>query len=489
MQRRDFIKQSSKTAALTFAAQQTFPAITGHAADQPPNVLFIICDQMRGDCMSGIGHPNVRTPHIDKLADEGVLLTHAFCNGPVCVPSRMSMFAGKYPHQTGRLSNKNWGEPLLSMEGTLTDYFIQNGYRTGWVGKNHTYQNKEFNKLDTVSIRAREPMRKYSRWVPPHWHSDTLWQEEDCHPRKNTDEAIAFMQNNKTGQPFFLHVSYFDPHPPYMAPAEFTCRYCSADMKLPDSVKPADLCKRFDEFAHGFKSHEWSDEEMTETLRYYYASIEWGVDYQVGRLMNALEANGLRENTIVVFTADHGDFMGYYGMVRKSMFLYDCLLHVPLIFSAPGKMGEGIQSGALSDLLDLFPTLVDYTGGEISEELEGKSLRPVLEGNENAFERSELYTSGGYGQISSAIVDPSINLEDEDETPLHTRVMEQSMTPNHRTKMIRNHDWKLILNEDDEPELYNLDGGHYEQNNVINSPQHTGTRHELERKLSTWWEW
>lgn len=489
MQRRDFISKTGKTAALTLAAQQTFPAITGNAADQPPNVLLIVCDQMRGDCMSGIGHPNARTPHLDQLANEGVLLSHAFCNAPVCVPSRMSMFAGKYPHQTGRLSNKDWGSPLLTMEDTLVDHFIQHGYRTGWVGKNHTYQKKEFDQMDTVSIRAREPMRKYSRWVPPHWHSDTLWQEEDCHPRKNTDEAIEFMKNNKAGQPFFLYAGYFDPHPPYMAPAEFTSRYCSADMKLPDTVKPAELGKRFDDFAHGFKSHEWSREELTETLRYYYASIEWGVDYQVGRLMQALEENGLRENTIVVFTSDHGDFMGHYGMVRKAMFLYDCLLHVPMIWSAPGRIAEGVKSNALAELLDIFPTLVELTGGEKREDLEGASLRPLLEGDENRFTKPEIYTSAGYGQVDRNTADPSLNLDDEDETPLHTRVMGQSMEPHFRTKMIRNHDWKLIMNEDDEAELYQLNGGHYEQQNAIYSPQHSSIRQELENKLSQWWGW
>ncbi len=488
MKRRDFISSASKTAALTLAARQTVPAITGQAADQPPNVLFIICDQMRGDCMSGLGHPNARTPHLDRLADEGVTLSNAFCNSPVCVPSRMSMFAGKYPHQTGRLSNRG-GSGYLALEDTLAAYFMNRGYRTGWIGKNHTYQNEVFDQFDTAAIRAREPMRAYSRWIPPHWHSDTFWQQEDCYPKKNTDEAIEFMQQSKPGEPFFLHVSYFDPHPPYMAPSEFTAQYCSADMKLPDTVKPSDLSKRFDDFAHGFRSHLWSEEEMTETLRYYYAAIEWGVDYQVGRLMKALDESGRRENTVVVFTSDHGDFMGYYGMVRKAIFLYDCLLHIPMIWSMPGKMGEGIQSNALTDLVDLFPTLIDLTGGKEREDLPGRSIRSVLEGDENDFEREELYTSGAYGQVDRDTVDPSLDLDDEDETPLHTRVMRQAMQPEHNTKMIRTHDWKLIMNEDDDPELYHLGGGHYEKNNVINSPQHAEIRNELENKLTKWWEW
>ena len=335
--RRTFFKQSGSAALGASAAAA--PALQGsRAPDAPPNVVFIFCDQMRGDCISGLGHPNARTPHLDRMAREGVLFDNCFVNSPVCVPSRKSVFSGRYPHEHGSLTNQ--GRPFLSWPDTLCEHFQQRGYRTGWVGKNHTYKKSALDKLDTASIRAREPFRAYNGFVPPNWHTDVYWPEEDCYPQVNSDQAIDFIRKSKD-EPFFLHVSYFDPHPPYMAPADFTSRYISANMRLPVYVAPGALSERLEEFATTMGQDHMTRADMTETMRYYYAQIEWGVGRQVGRILSALEQQGLAENTIVLFTSDHGDFMGTHRMVRKGMFLYDSLLHVPMIWWAPGRLAKG----------------------------------------------------------------------------------------------------------------------------------------------------
>lgn len=484
LDRRSFLSNSAAlTTALTASAA---PAVIASESVQPPNVLFIVCDQMRGDALSCLGHPNARTPHLDRLAREGVLFENAYCNSPVCVPSRMSMFSGLYPHQTGRLSNRPWGGELLAFENTIAHHFAERGYRLGWVGKNHTYRNDAWQHFDTVSIRAREPFRRYSRFVPPHWHSDTLWPEEHCHPRLNTDEAIHFLRQQNAKQPFFLHVSYFDPHPPYMAPATYTSRYCSAEMQLPPYAPPASLSQRLDDFWRGFRMDQVTDADLTETLRYYYASIEWGVDAQVGRIMNALNQSGLRENTIVVFTSDHGDFMTDYRLVRKGMFLYDSLLHVPLIWSAPKRLPQHVRSQEPAQLLDLFPTLADLTGGPVPDSCEGSSLGPALQGE--PMDRAYLMTSAAYGDVNPDVTHPGIDLDEEDETPIHTRIMRQSMDPQHRTKMIRNREWKLILNENAPPELYAMENNRHEQRNIYNQTP-ASTKHPLAQRLDHWWPW
>lgn len=484
MTRRSFLRQPALAAAASALAA---PAIAGRAADRPPNVLFVICDQMRGDALSCLGHPNARTPHLDRLAAGGVLFENGYCNNPVCVPSRMSMFSGLYPHQTGRLSNKDWGAPLLSMEGTLADHFMQRGYRTGWVGKNHTYRGSEFDQFDTASIRAREPFRQYGRFVPPHWHSDTLWREEDCHPRKNSDEAVEFINQTQAGEPFFLHVSYFDPHPPYMAPAEYTSRYCSAEMRLPETVPPGRLCERLEAYARLQKMHLFSDADLTETLRYYYASIEWGVDAQVGRLMNALGKKGLAEDTIVVFASDHGDFMGDHRMVRKGMFLYDSLLHVPFIWSAPGRIPQGERRSNPVSLIDLFPTLIEMTGGAPRGGLSGRSILAALRGEET--EHRPVFASAAHGDTPDEVIDPALNLDDPDDTPLHTRVMEKGMEPKHKTASIRTDEYRLVLNENGPPEFYDLTGRRGEGANVADRPEHAAARRGLEKQLAAWWTW
>ena len=486
-------KQSRRTflqrgATLGTAAALSKPTYYASASDRPPNVVFIICDQMRGDALSCMGNPNARTPHLDKLASSGVLMENGFCNNPVCVPSRMSLFSGLYPHQTGRTSNRPWGNPLLNFENTLMGRFANEGYRTGYIGKNHTYTKKAFSQIETVSLRAREPFRNYSRFVPPQWHCDTLWPEELCHPRKNTDDAIQFIERTKSSEPFFLHVSYFDPHPPYMAPAEFARHFDPNKMQMPETVSPSRLSDRLDRYAREMKLPAINDASFKETLRYYHASVEWGVDYQVGRIMEALEKRNLVDDTIVVFTSDHGDFMGDYHMVRKGMFLYNSLLHVPMIWSAPNRIARGLRSKNLAQNIDIFPTLLDLAGFNHFSELMGRSLKGVLQNSVNEDKKETIFTSAAYGNVEP-VNDPSFDSTDESDVPLHTRVMEQGMEPTFKTKMIQTHEWKFILNENDPPELYRTEAGMAERENLASRSEYAQARKGLEKRLNEWWQW
>lgn len=458
------------------------PLSMASTASRPMNVLLVMSDQMRGDALGCAGNPNAFTPHLDRLAEGSCIFSHSFCNSPVCVPSRMAMFSGRYPHQTGRTSNLPWDGPLLDVDDTLGGYFQQRGYRCGWIGKNHTYKSTQLREVfSPSSVRGREPFRTYSRFVPPHWHSHTLWPEEHCHPQINTNEAIAFMNEATPEQPFFLNINYFDPHPPYMAPDRYIERSRNREMHLPDTPAPSELHSRLQDFADGFRMQDVTDEGLQETLRYYHASVEWGVDAQVGRLMQALEEQGLQENTIVVFTSDHGDFMGDYRLVRKGMFLYDALLHVPLLIHVPGL--QATECSELTQAIDLFPTLVELTGGTPPQRLMGNSLLPCLEGR--SLDREEaLFTTSAYGQVAP-VVDPS-RFPDGDDTPLHTRVMRQSMNPQFETRMIRTKDYKLIVNDGDSEELYALDGGVGEQRNLAGAEESKDIQQQLRTRLDEW---
>jgi choline-sulfatase len=477
--RRQFFATAASAAAPAFLA--------GQAKDRPLNVLSIVCDQMRGDCMGFLGHPNVRTPNIDRLASEGTTFERAFVNNPVCLPSRKSCFSGRYPHEHGSLTNRSKG--LLPWDGSMLGHFAKAGYRTGWCGKNHTYSKEALENLDFQSIRDREPFRAYNGTVPPHWHTDVYWPEEDCHPEINTRAALEFLDASKGGgDPFFLHVSYFDPHPPYMAPAEFTSRYSARDMKMPASAKAADLSERFEQYRHAFGMDRVPEIEIRETMRYYYAQIEWGVDKQVGRLLRALGERGLAENTVVVFTSDHGDFMGSHGMVRKGMFLYDALLHVPMIWRVPGG-AKGARTKAFAQHIDLFPTLADLARTPAApKDLPGRSLRPFLEGG-NDDPSHAIFTSAGYGELSEAELNLPLNPKDLKAEPRHSIVMDQNMNPQHRTAMARTAEWKLVMTETRGPELYRLNGGVTESRNMADDSAHADVRRKLESKLTNWWKW
>ena len=233
---------------------------------------------------------------------------------------------------------------------------------------------------------------------------------------------------------------------------------------------------------------ELDREDLVETMRYYYAQVEWGVDRPLGRLLGALEAKGLAENTIVVMTADHGDFMGDCGMVRKGMFLYDALLHVPLLWWAPGRIPAAARTDALAQSADLFPTLAELTGGKRPEDASGISVAESVLGA--AQDRPALFTSSAYGDMAPDVLPPNLAPDDEDALPRRTQALRPSMRPTHRAKMVRTHEWKYIQNETEPPELYRLaDARPRERANLAGASEHAEIRRTLERQLSAWRPW
>ncbi len=455
------------------------------APGKPPNVVFIMCDQMRGDSMTFMGHPVARTPNLDRLAQRGISFDNYYSNNPVCTPARKSIFSGRYPHEHGSLTNRH-GE-MLSMPGTMIDYFKQRGYRTGYVGKNHAFGEDAMKAVDFYKHRDREPFRKYNQYVPPEWHSDTYWPSEETHAWLNTADALQFISGAKDGNPFFLTVSYFDPHPPYMAPPEYTSKYRSDQMRIPEFIDPAKLSGRLVDFCRAMKADKIKDAALTETMRYYYAAIEGMVDYQVGRIMDKLVSQGLMENTIIVFTADHGDFMGQHRLVRKGMFLYDCLLHVPMIWSVPGLRG-GRRTKAMAQGIDYFPTLIELTGGKARPELPGRSLKQTFGGAAEQAGRT-MYTSASYGELSREIVEKNKDSNAEADTPLHTLAEENSSSPTNKYSMVRTHEWKFLLSQSRPAELYRMNDGWIERENVVEKAEFAGVRREMEQKLRAFWKW
>ena len=459
----------------------------GGVPRNPPNIVYIVCDQMRGDAMGCVGNPMARTPNLDRLAAGGVLFERWFSNSPVCAPSRVSAFTGLYPHQHGKLTNES-GAFIGSLENTLLGSLREQGYRLGWIGKNHTCTTEVLHQLDVTHIRAREKFRAYSPFVPPYWHSDTLWPRERCNPVKNTDDGIAFLRESKRSQPFFLHLSYFDPHPPYMAPSEFTSRYCASEMTLPPYVPPEHLSERLAEQQRALRYDRIRDSDLLETMRYYYAAIEWGVDYQVGRILRALEDEHLLEDTLILFTADHGDFMGHHRMVRKAMFLYDSLLHVPMIWYAPGLIRRGHRVADVAQHADIFPTLADFAEGRVPGRLPGTSRKPWLTGERTTTGEGIVFAAAAYSDLPRDYFnDPEPLYRADSEVPFHTRVQNLTWKAEEHTGMVRTRDWKLIRNSSRPDELYGLNGGTVERENVYGQPGTDRIRETLKAKLEQLW--
>ena len=461
---------------------------------QPPNVILIIADQMRGDALSILEHPNVRTPNLDRMAENGVLFKNYFTNNPVCVPSRMSIFSGRYPHEHGALSNKGPKVRFASADRTLLGYFHDKGYRLGWFGKdNHTFNRTVLDSLlDSNTSRRREAFRAYASYTSPHWASASPWPAEEMFAYKTTSDAIDFI-SEESDVPFFTVLSLFDPHPPYFAPADYIAHYPTDAIKLPPYTDPSNLGQLLVHHKRAMLFDVLTETELKSTMAHYYAAIEWGVDYQVGRILDTLASFKLEENTIVLFTSEHGDFMGEYGMVRKGMFLYDALLHVPFIWYAPGRIQNGVQSEVLSHSVDIFSSLIELTGG-IPTKNSGQSLVPVLKGNQYDTLNRTIFASAGYTPISTTYFDspetPYFSTSSSSlERAFHSRILSLQTPPKNRMIMARTQQWKLILSETHPPELYRMDFGEKEKINLAGKSDYSDTLKRLTEIAMEEWSW
>lgn len=487
LNRREFFKRSGNYLSSAAISASVPNILQKKGSGKKPNVILIMTDQMRGDALSCLRSPNARTPNLDKMAEEGVIFENAFCNNPVCVPSRISTFTGLYPHQHGALNNT--GPFLNTLENTLFDLFRKQGYKTGFIGKNHMVKtgDSELKKyLDYYKFLDRESFRKYSKFVTPFWHCDTYEPSEKCYTTTHTDDSIEFI--NKADQPFFLYLSYFDPHPPYMAPSEYTSRFSSKDMKIPEYIAAKDLSKRLDEFYRGMKLDEIKDSDLTETFRYYYASITY-IDDMVGRVINNLKQNGILDNTIVIFSSDHGDFMGEHRMVRKGIFHYDSLLHVPMIWYAPGLIKKRFRVRNLAQSVDFFPTIANFLNLEIPKSLPGRSLKPILEGQSRIDENHTIFASGRFGEVPGYILNNGKIPEKLKDIPLHTRVQDGfGRSTGKTTAMIRDLNWKFIQTEGHPSELYKMDGGWIERENLAQKSEYVNLVSSFQKKITEIWQ-
>jgi arylsulfatase len=374
-----------------------------------PNVLWYCADQQRYDTIRALGNPHVNTPNLDRLATEGVAFERAYCQSPICTPSRASFLTGKYPSTVHVNTNGNQAFP--PGERLVTRRLADAGYRCGLAGKLHlagAYHGREARVDDGYSLfeyshapRDDWPVgHSYADWlraqgvdagallalrrghpadlieptaqsdnVPPHLHQ-THWCSE---------KAIEFISQPRDG-PWLMSVNPYDPHPPYNPPFEYYRRYDPAALPGP-RFRPSDLAHQKKLAGVDFQSPSLPPEsfEGRKVQAAYYAMVEQ-VDHELGRILDALDRAGQAENTVVVFMSDHGEAMGDHGLVHKGCRFFDGLTRVPLLFRWPGRFRAGLRASALVELTDVMPTLMELAGLPLPEGTQGRSLLPILTG-------------------------------------------------------------------------------------------------------------
>lgn len=375
----------------------SFAAAPLAAAESRPNVLFIVSDDL--NCFLGCyGDPLAKTPHIDRLAARGVRFDRAYCAFPLCGPSRNSFLTGLYPNSTGIHANGQVFRQSIPSQPSMPQAFRLAGYFAARVGKLYHYNvpmsvgtnghddpgswELEFNPAGVD--RLEEEPRIFS--LRPGEFGGTLsWYASPKGDREHTDGMMAddaawVLERcaRDRSRPFLLAVGFFRPHTPYVAPkAPYFDMYPEDQMPLVTGVEEdhkdvpkAALASRKPE------QDAMTDQQRRQAKQAYYASISF-LDAQVGRVLDAVDRLGLAENTIVVFTSDHGYHMGEHGLYQK-MSLFEESVRVPLLVVAPGRCAAGGMARSPVAQVDIFPTLAALCGVEPPKNLQGQSLVPLL---------------------------------------------------------------------------------------------------------------
>ncbi len=492
---------------------------------QVRNLLFIMCDQLRFDYLGCTGHPTIATPNIDALAARGVLFSRAYCASPICGPSRMSFYTGRYMVSHGSTWNL---VPLSVGEMTMGDYLRPLGLRTVLIGKTHMRADLEgmarlgidpasdlgilvsecgfepverddgmhpdlindpdlaYNRyLRELGYEGDNPWQDYansaegpdgeilSGWLLRHANLPARVAEKHSETAYMTNRAIDFIRQ-AGGDPWCLHLSYVKPHWPYMAPAPYHRMYGS------NQILPAVRSERERQAPHPVHgafmqnddSRSFQREEVRQRVIPTYMGLISQIDTHIGRLMASLEAEGRTDDTLIVFTSDHGDYLGDHWLGEKDL-MYEPSARIPLIVYDPDPAAEvsrGRVDPRFAEGIDVLPTFLDALGAEIPDHrLEGRSLLSLTRAGdgESPDWRQAVFCEAEYGVRKAR----------------HILAVPPKAA---RGFMIREERWKYLLWEGFRPQLFDLEGDPGELLDLGESPEHAGVRADMHERLFEW---
>ena len=461
------------------------------------NILFIMADQLRWDYLSCYGHPYLKTPNIDKLAKEGLLFESAFVQSPICGPSRASFYTGRTVFSHGATLNQ---VPLPIGELTIGDYLRKDNIKTAVVGKTHMKPDKDgmerlgLTKETDIGMIVSEPgfdpyerddglhpnnwvknystALTYNKWLNSlGYEGDNPWetwansaegpngdllsgwklrnsnkqariQEEHSETAYMTNRAIDFMNENKDDQ-WMLHLSFIKPHWPYIAPSPYHNMYSPNQFYevVRDEKEKNIQHEVYRAFTNARVSKVFSKMEVREAVITGYMGLIKQIDDNLGRLFEFMEQNKLFQNTMIVFTSDHGDYLGDHWLGEKELF-HEQSVRVPLIIYDPSDNADstrGQREKKLVESIDLLPTFLEALNSSTStHRLEGRSLLPIIRGNQLNDWRKSVFSEIDYG--------------------LHSARDELELGPHEaRAFMIRTEKWKYIYYKGFSPQLFNLE--------------------------------
>ena len=468
------------------------------APRNPPNILFLMADQFRFDCLGANGNRLIRTPNLDRLASQSANFSHAFVQAPVCVPSRVTYFTGRYPHSHKNRVNYT---PCNPSEVFLQRMLKDAGYQTGCVGKLHFYpptaEHARSTGFDRVllhdGVGSTDPYSDYVIWRranDPKASVPYTSLARDIAPGKNpfrgaieyeytpthwTGEETCRMlrEFSRSPKPFYLLSSFFKPHSPLDTPVPYDSMFDAVDIPLPRRTTLEDIRKLplpLQKLALRARQPEYTipPERLEWMYRSYYAAVAM-VDYEMGRILDELERSGRSRDTIVLFGTDHGAQLLEHGVTDKNVF-FESSVHVPFLLKYPGRVQAG-RRDELIGMIDVLPTLLELSSLPIPKQVQGRSFAaPSSEGREIVFSENiipEIITGGNFnmafvpGQGVAGIRHPD-------------------------AKMARTRRWKLNYYPGHGEELYDLENDPHEERNLAADPAQRNVISELRQAILDW---
>lgn len=493
MQRRDFMKIAGMT-----LASQAIPVAQGEEQVEKPNLIFIIADQRHYGLSKATGYPLNTSPTLDRLQSSGIGFQHNYCTTPLCVPSRISMLTGRWPEATHVRMNLQANDAFFSQD--LYQVARNRGYRTGLTGKNHTYLKpadvdvwREFSHEGGYTAPDADPeISEFDKWLKGlHFNMSSQpspYPVTTQIPYRIVTEAMKFIDESGD-QPFLLQVSFPEPHDPEQVPAPYW------NMFPPESV-PA-RCAGSEALKQMGPRAQWeyrlqqdnfpdTDEHWRRYVSNYLGALRM-IDDQIARLNDHLEQRKIASKTLVVFTADHGDYLMNYGLGRKGVGLYETLTHTPQIWWGHGVKPSKEVEQVFTSMADLMPTFCEAMGAEIPHGVQGRSLWPLLQGQD--FPRDEfrsIYSGVGVGGLYYEETDKIPTSISHDPRRSGSWDELNKVTQSGNEKMVRMEDWKLVYDMMGYGQLYNLRGDPCELTNLFGKPEHAEIQSRLMAELAMW---
>jgi arylsulfatase A-like enzyme len=438
----------------------------------PPNIVMIFSDEHRYDCTAFGGHPQAHTPHLERIAAAGAGFTHAFTPIPICCPARQSLMCGQWPVTHQGLTNYDNGElrnALSSATPTYAGALRAAGYATHHLGKWHVHPTLG---PAHYGFETECPDAAYHQWRAqaglPSWRAGagSLSGRVDTVPTEQswkhwlTDRALELIEARAAdGRPFHLRLDFAEPHPPFVVPEPWASRVDPASLTPWGSFAETFAGKPWiqRQMLHHWGIQDWTWEQWAPFVALYLGTIAH-IDFQIGRVIEALTAAGMLENTLLVYTADHGGMVGGHRMTDKHAQLYDDVVRVPFFVQWPAAMApRGRCEEFVCNLLDLPPTFLEAAGAPVPETMQGRSLLPLLRGQAPADWPQAAFASLHGSQFG-----------------MFTQ------------RMVRDRRYKYVFNATAIDELYDLEADPHELRNLTPDPAHAPLLAHYRNMLLDW---